>query len=209
MLPVIVDPRAYDKQDATEKSLLLVRHFLAENGFKEPKRFITEPDPHARPPGKNIWHDFGFYWQGTIFVNVKKSQVPVRTPGFAWSFTGSKSDRTAPGIVAHEHGHYIHHTIEEEGGREVRVDLLNALNKLQHDEAPVSGYEPNVYELWAEASRLFILNPKLLEEGRPKRYQTLVDFGLKPCHDTPWRDVLQFAHPRIISMLERWMTRAL
>ena len=175
-LPVIVDPSSYDKVIATHHAMVLVSGFLTLNEIPKPKRFITEFDVDAKPPGKNLWHDFGFYWQGTVFVNVKKSRPPVKTPGFSWTYTGSKADLTAPGIIAHEHGHYVHHHLEETGGKAVRVDIINALNRLIDIEPPVSGYEPNAYELWAEAMRLFILNPKLLEEGRPGRYKMLCDF---------------------------------
>ncbi len=209
MVPIIVDPTSYDKAIATQQAVELVNGFLDLNGIPRPKRFITEIDKDAKPPGKNPWHDYGFYWQGTIFANVKKSRVPVKTPGFSWTFTGSKADLTAPGIIAHEHTHYVHHHLEEAGGKVIRIDMLNALNKLIDDEEPLSGYEPNVYELMAEAGRLFILNPTLLKAARPLRYQTLCDFGLKPCHDTHWREVLKHAHPRFITMLENWIKRAL
>jgi hypothetical protein len=205
--PLIIDPTNYDKKVALDIAVPYVEAFLDLNGIKHVTEYLWVPDETKKPPGKNPWHDKGFYWCGTLFVNVKKTRVPVKVPGFQWSFTGYKSDLTAPGVLAHETGHHVHFELEKRGAKIPRM-MADCLRYLQANEAPVSGYEPNLHELMAEAMRLFILNPKLLEEGRPERHRFLTGhLNLKPLHQEPWRSVLQHAHPKVISAAEGWIKR--
>jgi hypothetical protein len=207
---LIVDPNSYDKQVALANAVPYVEAFLDLNGIPRVKEYLWAPDDSKKPPGKNPWHDKGWYWCGTLFVNVKKTRVPVKVPGFQWSFTGYKSDLTLPGVLAHETGHHVHFELEKRLNVGMRGKLMGCLGYLAANEAPVSGYEPNTHELFAEAMRLFILNPKLLEEGRPERHRFLTGhLNLKPSHQEPWRSVLQHAHPKIISAAEGWIRRAL
>src|SRR5690606_20140853 len=87
--------------------LELCETFLTHNEIAPPKEIITAQDDTKKPPGKNPWHDKGWCWNGVIFVNLKKSRVPTKAPGFQWSYTGYKADVTAPGVLAHELGHYV------------------------------------------------------------------------------------------------------
>jgi hypothetical protein len=205
---LIVDPNSYDKQRAIRNAVPYVEAFLDLNGIPHVTEYLWEPDDAKKPPGKNPWHDRGWYWFGTLFVNVKKSRVPVKVPGFAWSFTGYKSDLTLPGVLAHEMGHHVHFRLENRHpaaavfSRQLQVYIKTVVDA----EPPVSGYEPNLHEAFAEMMRLFILNPMLLKEGRPKRYTLLADvLNLKPLHQVPWRDVLHHAHPKIIKAAEGWI----
>lgn len=206
MQPFVVDPNTYVKSDALKAAVMYVEAFLDLNGIDHVDRYLWAPDNAQKPPGNNPWHDNGWYWQGSLFVNLKRSRVPTKVPGFAWSYTGFKADLTAPGILAHETGHHVHFKVNKLviGGS---THMLNCIRGLSRTEAPVSSYEPNPHELVAEAMRLFILNPKLLEEGRPKRYEFLSGLGLRPLHDAPWRDVLCNAHPRLIKAAENWIRR--
>jgi hypothetical protein len=47
-------------------------------------------------------------------------------------------------------------------------------------EGPLSGYEPDPFEVIAEAFRVFVWNPQLLGLTFPRRYETLITYGLKP-----------------------------
>jgi hypothetical protein len=207
MDPFIVNPEGYDKRAELVRAVTYVEAFLDLNGIKRVDRYLWTPDDPLAPPGDNPWHRNGWYWQGNLFVNLKRSKTPVKTPGFAWSYTGFKADLTAPGILAHEIGHHVwfEHVARNFSNRVTRDELL-ALMSVQ-SEAPVSGYEPNSHEVFAEAMRLFILNPTLLKEGRPGRWAALQGFGLRPLHDAPWRDVLVHAHPKIIRAAESWIER--
>lgn len=204
--PFIVDPSTYSKERALEDAVLYVEAFLDLNDIPHVQRYLFSPDDGQKPPGRNVWHDKGWYWNETLFVNLKRSRPPVKTPGFAWSYTGFKADLTAPGVLAHETGHHIHFRPRMRGPE--LIPSLKMIAGIAAKEAPVSGYEPNPYEVFAEAARLFILNPELLREGRPQRFRMLTDeFGLKPPHDAPWREVLKHAHPKIIAAAESWIKR--
>lgn len=195
---LIVDPNNYDKRQVFEQACVVVRQFLSSAGIVQP--VIHDHSPrHAR----NRWQDYGLCdASGNIYVNVKRSRVPVKVPGFAWSYTGYKSDLTAPGILAHEVGHHVHFQLEKRLGRKEIFDKVVEIRKFEHR---VSSYEPNSHETVAEAMRLFILNPELLKEGRPLRWLFLTEFfGLQPMHNVPWRDVLRYAHPRLIEAADRW-----
>jgi hypothetical protein len=207
MQPFVVNPEGYVKEVALREAAIYVEAFLDHNGFPHVDEYLFAPDDSKKPPGKNPWHDNGWYWQGTLFVNLKKSRVPVKVPGFAWSYTGFKADLTAPGILAHETGHHIHFQIDQKIDHKHRRVMLDCLKGLAKVEASVSGYEPNPFEVMAVMTRLFILNPTLLKEGRPKRFEFLSGLGLKPLHNAPWRDVLRHAHPRLIKAAENWILK--
>lgn len=139
----------------------------------------------------------GFYRSGVIYSNPDRNLLPVRTPGYAWSFPGYKADKTPVGVVCHEVGHWL-----DDLFRHPRYDWGR--------EAAVSGYEPNRAERFAEACRLLQTNPQLLRLGRPRRWGTLVDdLGLVPAHDLPWDEVLRArgAHDRFLAAARNWITR--
>lgn len=142
------------------------------------------------------WGHFGYYRFNVVNVNVTKSRPVTKTPGFSWTFPGWKADLTALGVVAHEVGHYVH-------------DQFRAIDTRHwRSEAPVTSYEPNHYESFAEAVKLFMTNPDLLRVGRPLRYATLTSI-LEPPHLVPWRDVLTLrgAHEKFISAAGNWIAR--
>ena len=207
MEPLIVDPNDYDKGRELSRALGVTKAFLELNGIAPVTEYLWEPDDGKKPIGNNPWHDKGWYWFGRLFVNLKRSRVPVKVPGFSWSFTGSKADLTAPGVLAHETGHHVHFQLDRRGTSGSHA-LLCDIRDVKAAEAPVSGYEPNLHETFAEAMRLFVLNPSLLEEGRPLRWKLLTEgLGLRPLHGVPWREVLRNAHPRLIGSLENWVER--
>ena len=143
-------------------------------------------------------HDYGYYTWGssTIFVNERLVRVPVKTPGFSWSYTGYKADLTGAGIIAHETGHYVDCLLKMPSRR---------IKKIVKGEKCVSSYEPNAQEVFAESMKLFILNPDLLREGRPLRYAFLTSLGLQPIIADCWQDVLTHAHPKLIAAAKNWI----
>lgn len=208
MDPFIVDPVTFHKETALREAVTYVEAFLDLNGLPRVREYLFAPDDTKKPPGKNPWHGKGWYWRGTLFVNLKKSRVPVKVPGFSWSYTGFKADLTAPGVLAHESGHHVHFELERRLSPENRKAIMDCLGYLRANEAPVSGYEPNLHEVMAEAMRLLILNPTLLRDGRPERYRFLTGhLALKPLHEEPWRVVLKNAHPKIVAAAESWMKK--
>jgi hypothetical protein len=142
--------------------------------------------------------DYGYYTWGssTIFVNERLVRVPVKTPGFSWSYTGYKADLTGAGIIAHETGHYVDCMLKMPSHR---------IKKIVKGEKCVSSYEPNAQEVFAESMKLFILNPDLLRQGRPLRYEFLKSLGLEPVIADSWQNVLIHAHPKLIAAAKNWI----
>jgi len=203
MEPLIINPSSYNKYDAINFTRTYISEFLATNYIREPSKVIY--DNIDNKPG--LWRQYGWYdfQTSTLFVNVKKSRPQTITPGFAWSFTGFKSDMTAPGILSHEIGHHIHNCLIV---LRDNTNFLKAIKKIRKNEYPVSGYEPNSYETFAEMIRLFVLNPNLLRLGRPIRWAFLTQgLNFKPLHDVHWREILVHAHPKIIASAEKWILK--
>jgi len=74
------------------------------------------------------------------------------------------------------------------------------------EEAEISVAEYNVLESFAEAIRLFVTNPNLLEVGRPARWEHLRSaMGLKPLHDASWRTVMSKASNVVRRAVEEWL----
>lgn len=150
----------------------------------------------------------GYYNYETIeaFVNLKRSKVPVKNPGYCWSFPGYKSDLTCVGILTHEIGHHIHYM------KMVNDPNIKKKEKVWKDimkrEKPITQYDKGntIEESIAEALKVFITNPDLLKEGRPLRYNFLTqEFNLKPLHNQPWKEVLKYADTKFISAAQSWI----
>ncbi len=72
----------------------------------------------------------------------------------------------------------------------------------------VSSYSKNnAVESFAEAMRLFILNPDLLRRAWPETFFSL-ETVFTPVVDLTWREVLANAHPRYIQAAERRIAKA-
>ena len=198
----IVDPNSYNKKQAFEDAQTLVREFLDLNSLSHPVS-MSDVDIFLNSTPSNM-RGYGLYDFKTtrLIVNVKKSRTPVKTPGFSWSYTGYKADLTIPGILCHEIGHHTHNMRERDLGVQPIKELLKSIRA---NEKAVSSYEPNVYETFAEMTKLFVLNPNLLKLGRPLRWSFLTqDVQLKPLHDEPWKNVLVNAHEKLIAAAEKW-----
>lgn len=135
----------------------------------------------------------------TIVVNVTRTVLPPKTPGYSWSYPGYKADLTAFGVTCHEAGHHTDFLLPDRRARlrEVRI--------VRETEPCVTRYEPNLAEVLAEAFKLFCTNPDLLRAGRPRRFGMLVGWGLVPVEDRAWQEVLTDAHPKIIRAAENWI----
>lgn len=207
---LIVDPCNYDKKDAFEKGIELVTEFMNLNEIELPSE-IRDSSTDGRKKAGTLRVDYGYYESPTarVNVNLSRSRCPVKTPGFQWSYTAFKSDLTAPGILAHEIGHHVHDYLGSSYSRTVKGIVHEFFEHVKAEER-VSSYEPNPYESWAEAMRLFILNPSLLQEGRPLRYDFFVKHAkLQPIVDRQWREILVNAHPRLIAAAESWIKKNL
>lgn len=145
------------KDELAEKSVEHIQDFLKKNNLPVPE-FIM----HEYPDAKNKFQKVGHYSrkEGKVYLNVANTRNPVMNPGgMQWSYPGYKVDKTPLGVLAHEIGHHIDHSMKFDE------------NSFPYKGEKVTGYEPTVHEAIAESLRLFILNPDLLKTVAPKRYQ--------------------------------------
>lgn len=185
-----------DRSGLYELGLALSLQALDRCGLPEPT-YGTEHAYFAK--GNDGWGLRGFYRDGEVYVNLPRSALATRTPGYAWSFPGYKADLTPVGVVAHETGHHV----DDVTGR-------RPLGYGWRNEERVSGYEPNRAESFAEAFRLFVTNPDMLRAGRPARWAHLTEgLGLVPGPLTPWDEVLaeRGAHARFLVAAKNWVAR--
>jgi hypothetical protein len=104
-----------------------------------------------------------------------------------WSWPRNTTDREPFGVVCHELGHHCDWFV---GGTKGRY-WSNYSTQVQKDsgEKPISGYCPDPTEWFAEIFLLFVTNPNLLKELRPKIYGILAS-RFKPAISSSWRTAL-------------------
>lgn len=168
----------------------------------------------------------GWYYANTVFVNLKKAAYLVKKPQCTnWSFPGYKIDREPCGVTAHETAHHLDHVLGDGHHPDLTPDMNPDVNtvklyyslfrgspsshpewaKIVHQSKPITSYEPNLHESFAETGRLFILNPDLLREGSPERYRFFFNLRLRTSETRDFRQVLD--HPDYIAQAERWIAK--
>lgn len=221
LLPALPGP-LYDRGQVWDRAWQAAAGWCTRHDLPVPA-FVDEMPPDMLRRHGSV---FGCYDSASaaIYVNVRKCALPTAgKPVRAWSFTGYKADRTVPGVLFHELGHHVHFSImfgwvAQRGSAFMMrrdlgpkgwdtLELRTALRAVRRNEAQVSSYEPNEWETWCEAFRLYLLNPDLLGHGRPQRYALLASYGLEPGHDLPWTEVLQHAHPAYLTAARNWMKK--
>jgi len=182
---IVVNPYDYDKETAYLEAIAHCLYFTSENGIDSP-----EIRRSSKISG------FGLYYDNNrkIVINVKRCRLPAKNPGYAWSYTGWKADLTVGGVLAHEVGHHCEKDSEityKEWRRHCR------------GERPPTSYAPNWREDFAESMKIFILNPDLLQYGRPKRYELLAAVFSQTIEAT-WQEILIHAHEKYKFAAIRW-----
>lgn len=175
------------KDELADRSIKHIQNFLKANNLPVPE-FVLGKYSGA----KNKFQETGHYSraEGRVYLNAEKTRNPVLKPGgMQWSYPGYKVDKTPLGVLAHEVGHHIDHVMKFE-------DFPVKGEK-------VTGYEPTVHESIAESLRLFILNPDLLKNIAPNRYQYFIDKGLKPTVTKKWGEVLHDAPKEYFEQVEK------
>lgn len=179
--------KSYD----TKRELFLLgveasKRFLDYNNLSPCKYHIVDW-------GDGPMADTGLYtWPGKIEVNLDVTALPRNKPVCSMrSFPGSKIDRTAFGVVAHETGHHVEFSL----AKRRFFSMVGWKNAIIQGRKKVSGYEPNFHEAFAETMRVFILNPSLLQDAIPARYDYITNvLGLRPTVSLFWREVLPAAY---------------
>lgn len=157
-----------------ERGLDHIARWCTANGVS-----IPEVNMHTGRP------DFGVcaYYRNSHIEIWVASCAAVGLVGRQWSFPGYVVDRTPYGVLAHELGHHVDRQHGAAGG--VRSHLWRPL-----DAAPLTSYCPNDNEWFAELFRLFVTNPDLFRELRPKLAGLFFGEWPKVAEPRPWRTVL-------------------
>lgn len=190
----------YTKLDLYNMAVQQVNDFCKLNNFPLPKISAGVAGPNS-----------GFYRHnrngGYIVVDLENSRYPVFKPNAFnprnQSFTGNKTDRTPAGVVAHEVGHYI------DFNTRYTLNLVAKFRSIIPLESSITSYDGDRdFERVAESMRLFILNPRLLEEGRPKAFEILRQ-RFKPIHKAPWTIMFHYAQRKeiYIDWCQKWIDR--
>lgn len=180
---------------------------MTEHMFPKERAAILKANPWVPPWSEAYVRATGFNgpggkgWARRGRLTVAPSYCTL--PGRGYSWPGSVSDCTVRGVYLHEVGHVVHSAL---GEREHY--MLTGLRELGGP--PVTGYEPNAMETFAETFRLLAGNPALLLAGRPWRYEFLVNNNIKPMARMPkdWETGLVGKAPqRYYDQCERWIKR--
>lgn len=217
-MTVVLDPR-WPKERLARVGRDVSFAWLALNRLPLPDRIFLdresanaarrEADPRSKDMLRAEW--CGVYqrpwaggWSG-IALNLPQCitlrRVRPRHEEPFWNAPAGFNDYTPFGVMCHEVGHHVDYILHPQA-----YSRQNGFQEIVDNEEEVSRAETNVLESFAEAIRLFITNPHLLEQGRPDRYEYLTKcIGLKPLHQTTWRRVLSKAGPRVVSATESWL----
>lgn len=144
----------------------------------------------------------GWYRKNSIHIKIWDCAGRGRG-GMAWSWPGYVIDRTPYGVLAHEIGHhcdYVKSVAKGSYGGDFSVIVRN-----QSAEPKLTNYCPNDSEWFAEMMRLFITNPDLLRNVRPRTYRVLLG-TFQPCETRSWEDVLEGAPLRTILQARKKFT---
>lgn len=158
---------------------------------------IDVPDIDFRP--KLRPNSFGYFSQPRlIVVDALHCKGIIDNPR-VWTYPGYTADLTVLGVTAHELGHYVHFV---RGWREV-LRAWHSMTMSCLEEQPVGSYaRTQPHEDLAEAFKVFVTNPSLLECIAPKRYAFFVNsMSLVPVESRHWREILGDS-PRHIRAVE-------
>lgn len=158
--------------------------------------------PQFLPCEKKGW-DFdavAYYRPYYIKICIEKcSNLSGFTRSRNWNWPGSTTDKTPYGVLAHELGHHIDYIFSDQKGKYFGDFSKKLCDKT--GEKPISGYNPNHAEWFAEIFRLFTTNHALLKILRPNTYKEL-EILFKPISNLDWKIALGDAPLHILQNLE-------
>ncbi len=192
MTPFIYDP-VWTRLQLWQAAMIYSHQVCEAWNIPQPK-IVPEPPPHARKFSTGGTHYGLWIAPNRIWVNVKDSTTPARVRGRVWSYPGHKTDRTCFGILMHELAHHVC------GHKKLAANEWRALVTQTR---PVTSYEPNPNEAWAETVRIYISNPNLLRLARPRRFEYVAQY-LPLLHVASWKDVLRKAPDFIIESASKF-----
>lgn len=186
-----------------------IRRDLLDRGKDLAQRFcvlnkLTMPSLRVVPHVDWRFDACAYYRPVYIAVCVEKCAT-LGKAGRSWSWPGNSVDRTPYGVIQHELGHHVDHTLSTNKGS--YFGNFSQRMRLDTGEKPLTSYAPNDAEWFAEIFRLFVTNPNLLELLRPKTYAALYE-RLQPVTSSVWQAVLANAPERTIISCENKIKRA-
>lgn len=141
----------------------------------------------------NSLEEYGAFYinhKRKIFLNFKKCKHSSKRITHS-----SINEKTITGVYVHEYAHLLHYN-----------GFYGTLNKhfKKLKEPLIHFRETDIEEDIAESIRLFILNPSLLQEGRPKRYKILSKYfkhSLMPHYTEQFKDIPNNS----ITLINKWI----
>lgn len=179
------DPTALNKEQLLNLGVANASNFLNANHIVLPKIKLDK----ALPRGcKGLY----YYKPRRVEISAKACRHATKTPGFSWSYPGYTADLTPVGVIAHEFGHHVDNVLH----------VPTRIKQLMAECRPVSSYEHDLAEVFAETLKLFITNPDLLRILSPIRHDIICnELMLEPTIHEPWHRVLKFAHEKFFTSI--------
>lgn len=188
-----------EKTELLAGGLRLILDFCRVNNLYSP------PVMSIDSPNWKFSSACAYYRRNQITICVARCAAIGRA-GRSWSFPGYCVDRTPYGVLAHELGHHVDFTMDEPGSGPYWSGYGKRA-KAETGETPLTTYCPNPAEWFAEMFRLFLTNPDLLRQVRPRTYEWLrKDF--KPVEKRQWDEVLAPAPERTLIAAQRKIAEA-
>ncbi len=215
-MTVVFDPR-WPKERLARVAKDVSLAWLTLNGIRYPDRVFLDPGEANAWRQATVGRDLILSaWSGVHLSEKGVSAIAVdlanchRQSRFRqhgngrWIIQGpgSYEDFSSLGVFCHELGHHVDFTLDSRG----HSRRCSRFRSIVEEEEEVSGFEHNVQEAFAEAIRLFVTNPRLLQAGRPLRWSYLTErLRLKPLCATPWMKVLSLSANVVRASAQRWM----
>ncbi len=174
-----------------KKTELLARGMALSDAFCK-LNDLQAPPVTVRKSSEWPYGACAFYRPTRIEICLEKCAA-IGVAGPAWSYPGYCVDRTPYGVLQHELGHHVD-VVKGGAMRGYQSHFSQDMRKAT-GEAKLTNYCPNDGEWFAEMFRLFVTNPELLKELRPKTY-TAIAGHFKPVVVASWDMVLQDAPER-------------
>ena len=182
---------------------ILTRNYLCQLGVELIGEFCDLNEfnpPKVRVVPTIAFETCAYYRHHTITICVNRCAHPCgKVRNRNWNWPGSTTDRTPYGVLCHELGHAVDYAISPDKYAYSGTYSLDLQNETK--ERPITSYAPNHAEWFAEIFRLFVTNPGLLAQLRPKTYKRLRE-QFYPVTDKTWRECLLGDTPeRVIKSL--------
>jgi hypothetical protein len=188
---------AFNREQLFEMGVRVMREFCNVNAIFTPE--VRKTDQGAWP-----YSECAYYRPSYMAICVPRCAW-IGTAGRAWSFPGYTVDRTPYGVLQHELGHHVDVLRGQRPGA-YWSEFSKAVREAS-GEKPVTSYCPNDAEWFAEMFRVYVTNPDLLLQVRPRTHRELRSC-FEPVFRDSWRDRLQGAPARTITAAERQIEKA-